>query len=265
MDFIQIGNLRVSRVILGSNPFGGFSHQGPGRDDEMLHYYSAARIKEVLRQAERLGINTIMARADQHMIRLLMEYRDEGGCLQWIAQTCPELGTIEQGIHKALPWGARGCYIHGGVMDFLYANNKLEAVPAALAKIRRAGIPAGIAAHNPKVLAWAEDNLDVDFYMCSYYNPIPREENPAHVSGSEERYNSGDRDIMAAAIRGLKKPAIHYKVMAAGRDDPEEALAFTARNMRPGDGVCIGIFAKDNLSMLEEDVALLYRYLRAQK
>ncbi len=260
MDFIKIGNLKISRLILGSNPFSGFSHQGPNRDMEMMRYYTCNRIKEVLREAEKIGINTIIGRADHHIMRVLMEYWDEGGNLQWIAQTCPEL-TIEKGIYNAIIGGAKGCFIHGGVMDFLFANNRLEEIPLAIEKIKKAGLIAGVAAHNPEVLLWAEKNLDVDFYMCSYYNPSLRDKDPEHKSNVTERFRKEDRDRMVEVIKILKKPAIHYKIMAAGRNNPEEAISFAAKHMRPQDAVCIGVFIKDKPYILQENLSLLQKYL----
>ena len=56
MEFVHLGNLRVSRFILGSNPFSGFSHQSPEMDRRMMRYYTTQRIKETLREAERLGM-----------------------------------------------------------------------------------------------------------------------------------------------------------------------------------------------------------------
>ncbi len=64
MQTVQLGNVTVSRLILGGNPFGGFSHQNPDRDREMLRYYTTDRIKATMRQAEALGINTFLGRAD---------------------------------------------------------------------------------------------------------------------------------------------------------------------------------------------------------
>jgi len=265
MGFVNIGALRVSRFILGGNPFSGFSHQNPEKDMEMKRYYTCARIKEVLREAEKLGLNTLVARADHHIIRVLLEYRDEGGKLQWIAQTCPELGTMERGINNAIYGGAQGCYIHGGFMDFLFANNRLDEVPLAIEKIKKAGLPAGIAAHNPKVLEWAEKNLNVDFYMCSYYIPTVRDKDPEHKSGMVEIFSDEDRERMVSVIKNLKRPAIHYKVMAAGRKDPEEAIAFVSKHLRPQDAVCIGIYPKDKPYMLQENLSLLQKYLASYK
>lgn len=259
---IRIGQLDISRLIIGGNPFGGFSHQSPEKDLEMRRYYTTGRIKETLRRAEDLGINTHISRADHHMIRLLLEYWDEGGTIQWIGQQCPLIGDINLGVSNSIAGGAKACFLHGGLMDFLLAQNQLDEVPAAIARIRDAGMAAGIAGHNPKVFEWAEDHLDVDFYMCSYYNSAPRDKRAEHVAGMEERFEPEDRDIMVKLIRNLSKPVIHYKVMAAGRNDPEEAFAFVGKHLRPQDGVCVGIYTKDHPRMLEQDVELLEKYVQ---
>ena len=254
---VHIGNMRVSRLILGGNPFSGFSHQSPEMDEEMKHYYTVARIKETYWRAEKLGINTHIGRADRHIIRVLMEYWDEGGTIQWIAQTCPELGDIATGVRNAVRGGAKACFIHGGVMDHLFAQKRMEEVVDAVKMIHDAGMPAGVAAHNPEALEWAEENLDVDFYMCSYYNPTRRDDNPEHISGTKEWFRPEDRERMVRTISKLTKPAIHYKVLAAGRNDPREAFVFAGRHMRPSDAVCVGIFTKYRPDEIEEDVRLI--------
>ena len=109
MQYIQLKHLIVSRFILGSNPFSGFSHQSPETDQDMRHFFTADRIKETLRQAESLGVNTLIARTDFHVMRVLMEYRDEGGGMQWFAQTCPEVGSHEVCILRAENYGAKAC------------------------------------------------------------------------------------------------------------------------------------------------------------
>jgi hypothetical protein len=70
---------------------------------------------------------------------------------------------------------------------------------------------------------------------------------------------------MTELIQGLSKPVIHYKVMAAGRNDPAEALQYVARSMRPTDAVRVGIFTKHKPDMLKEDVTLLERGLARLK
>lgn len=257
MQSVRLGRLNVSRFILGTNPISGFSHQSPEMDDRMRHYFTTAQVKRLFREAESLGVDTVIARCDHYVMRVLMEYWDEGGTLQWIAQTCPELGTMERGIQNAINGGAKACYIHGGVMDNLFAQGKLDEVPTGIRMIRDAGLSAGIAGHNPEVFRWAESELDCEFYMCCYYNPASRDQSPEHKPGVREWFLEKDRQIMGELISGLSRPAIHYKIMAAGRSDPAEAFAFAKKHMRPTDAVCVGIYDQDAPGMLRQNIDLL--------
>jgi len=261
MEYVKLGELTVSRFILGSNPFRGFSHLDPKMDREMMRYFTTQKIKQTLRQAEALGVNTLLARMDHHVLRFLLEYWDEGGKMQWFAQTCPEVGDHQTCVSRAISGGAKACHIHGGVMDFLFAQDRLAEIPPVIQRIRDNGMLAGIAAHHPKVIEWAESNLDVDYYMCSYYNAAHRDERAEYVSGMEEWFVEEDRRIMTGLIQRLSRPAIHYKVMAAGRNDPAEAFRVVAQSMRPSDMVCVGIFSRDHPDMLKQDVELLHEAL----
>jgi hypothetical protein len=130
--------------------------------------------------------------------------------------------------------------------------------------IREKGMLAGIAGHNPKVFEWAEENLDVDYYLCSYYNAAHRDKRAEHVSGMAEWFLEEDRRIMTELIRTLSKPVIHYKVLAAGRNNPKEAFDYAARSMRATDTVCVGVYTKDKPDMLKEDVELFSASLLAR-
>jgi len=253
---IFLGSLPVSRLILGSNPFSGFSHQSPALDSEMMHYYSSQKIKETLALAERFGVTTLIGRADAHMARLLAEYWDEGGKIQWVAQTCTEFGMPLAGALRAIKAGASAVYIHGGQMDFLMHHDMKDEVQSALDAIHAAGLPAGVAAHMHTTQLWSADHFDFEFHMCSYYNPSDRTQFAGHKSGITEVYAAEDRDNMVSAIAQLPKPAIHYKIFAAGRNDPVEAFKFVAKHLRPTDAVCVGVFLKHKPDMLEEDIRL---------
>jgi len=265
MDTIAIKDLRVSRFILGSNPFSGFSHQTPDMDLGMKRYFTTAKIKETMKEAESLGINALIGRTDHHIMRVLLEYWDEGGEVQWFAQTCPEVGSNEACVERAASGGAKACHIHGGVMDFLFARKKLHEVSTVIDLIRQKGMKAGIAGHNPDVFIWAEEYLEVDYYLCSYYNSAHRDERAEHVSGMKEWFLRQDRKIMTNLIQALSRPVIHYKIMAAGRNDPKEAFAFAARSMRPVDAVCVGVYTKNIPDMLQKDVKLLEKYSSGSK
>ena len=263
MLYAQFKDLKVSKFILGSNPFSGFSHQNPETDWAMRHFFSGAKIKEILREAQSLGVNTIIARSDYHVMRLVLEHKDEGGTLQWFAQTCPEVGSHAACISRAASYGAKAVHLHGGVMDYQYAQKKMDDVQPALDLIRQKGMLAGIAAHNYHVIEWAEEHLELDYYLCCYYNPDRRDERAAHDPNAAESYLEEDRKTMTDLIPQLSRPVIHYKILAAGRNDPAAAFTFAASKMRANDAACVGIYPKDKPGMLEEDVRLLEESLLA--
>lgn len=256
MQQVEIGGRKVSRLILGSNPFSGFSHQGVDRDAEMVHYYSVANIKRDFRRAEEAGINTVIARGDHHVLRLMREYWDEGGKIQWFCQTCPEVGPPGRTIANAAKIGAPAVHIHGGYADSHVARGEFQPLVDAVACARDHGLAVGLAGHQVATIRWAADNLDLDYFMTSYYNPIPRTGSGEHKHGAAETYVEEDRAAMTAVIATLPAPAIHYKVMAAGRNDPAEAFAYVAQHLRPGDACCVGVFTADNQDMIAEDAEI---------
>lgn len=262
MQTVQFGNVTISRMILGGNPFSGFSHQNPDRDREMVEWYTTARIKATMHEAESLGINTFLGRADRHVRRTLQEYWHEGGTIQWFAQTAPEFSSLVGNIAGAIGTGAKAVYLHGGQMDFLLAQNQLDVAVEAVQQIKDSGVAVGVAGHNPKVHLWANEHLNLDFHMCSYYNPTPRDRNAEHVHGATEVFDDADRAAMTDIIPQLRAPVIHYKIFAAGRKDPKDAFTFVAQHLRPQDAVCIGVFTKDKADMLAEDVALFESALK---
>ena len=263
MESVKIAELDVSRFILGGNPFSGFSHQTPELDLRMKRWFTTARIKELFHEAERLGITHVISRADHHIMRVLLEYWDEGGTLQWLAQTCPELGPTAQSVRNAVGSGAVGCHVHGGVTDHLLAEGRLAEVQADIDRLREAGLAAGMAGHNPAVFEFANEHLDVDYYMCCHYNPTDRSRDPEHKHGAREKFRDEDRRRMLEVIAGLSKPVIHYKVLGAGRNDPAEAFHVTAEGMRPGDAVCVGIYTEEMTDQLARDVELFTAALNA--
>ena len=261
---VRLGQVVVSRFILGANPFGGYSHHTVQRDAEMLDWYTMERVKECYRLAEQAGVTAHVGRADNFIIRALREHWNEGGNLIWIAQQCPGVGTLMHGVNNAIRGKARACFIHGGEMDHRVARRETREIFDAIRAIKDAGMAAGVAGHRPDTLKWAAEHLELDFFMASYYNPSDRTKRPDRDYNIPEYYGPEDRDAMCDLIQQLPAPAIHYKVLAAGRNRPHEAFEYVAEAYRPGDAVCVGIFTKDNPHMIQEDVDLLEAALAAR-
>ena len=84
---VDFCGLEVTRLVIGANPFGGFSHQNKHRDREMLSYSTVERIKETWARAEAAGINTMVTNnTSSHVVQAVDEYLRERGGLQWIAK-----------------------------------------------------------------------------------------------------------------------------------------------------------------------------------
>jgi hypothetical protein len=259
MKTVKLGSVAVTRMVIGGNPFSGFSHQSRERDQEMMRYYSVARIKEALHKAEEAGINAFFGRTDRHVRRMLMEYWDEGGQIQWFGQTASEYDDQLAAIRTAAAAGAVGVYVHGGIVDYWYAQGKYELLEAALETMRECGIAAGFAGHSVEAHRWIRDHLEPDFQMCCYYDPSSRASNPHHVHGKEEKWDPAHRDRMVALVETIPWPVAHYKIFAGGNIPIRDGWTFAAEHIRPHDLVCIGHYLGDNPDMIAENVGMFER------
>ena len=229
----------------------------------MVDWYTDERIVETLFQAESLGLNACILRGDEHITRVLWLYWNQGGTMRWIAQSNSRAATSVHGAQYCIDNGASACFLHGGEMDHYVAQGRHDAICAFVETVKAAGLPVGAAGHMPRDFVWAEESLQLDFYMVCYYNPSRRDDVPHHDPSAAEQYLVADRDERVALIQRLSKPVIHYKIMAAGRTDPEEAIAFAAKHMRVTDAICVGVHTKDKADMIATDVALLLESLQA--
>ncbi len=263
MRIVKIGNVKVSGLCIGGNPFSGFSHQTQERSNEMTAFYTPERIKGTLHKAETAGINTLFARTDDHIMGIIKDYWDEGGTIQWFAQVCTESNDPDawrKWLKASVKLGACGAYIHGGVVDSWYANGLFDNFREALDMMRDANVSAGFAGHQPEAHEWIRDNLEVDFQMCCHYNPTDRSKNPHH-NNQGEKWDDDDRKLMLDVISTIQKPVAHYKVFAGGNKPIIEAFEVMGKSMRDNDVACVGFFVKDDPDMIRKDIALFEKYV----
>jgi hypothetical protein len=252
MPLVDFGKHRVSRLIVGGNPVSGNSHVSRSLDAEMADYFSAANVKKLLRDCERGGVNTWQSRGDRFILRMLREYRNEGGTIQWIAQTASELADIPRNIRDCAAAGAIGVYHHGSATDAFWRNAKIDEVLPRLKAMRDAGVRAGVGTHIPEVIDYIESKgWDVDFYMTCLYNLSRTKEEIARLGGDAqgELFWEPDRQQMLARVRQTSKQCLIFKVYAATRrsrsaDDMRAALKQVFESAKPQDAVVIGMFPK---------------------
>jgi len=178
-----------------------------------------------------------------------------------VAQTATDTPDPLMNIPFAKRWGAKAIYLHGGQTEYFLANKQGQKIVEAVKRIRDLGLPGGVAGHRPDDHDWVRDHVDCDFQMCCYYNTGDRSKDPAHHPTYDECFVQADRDRMVETIARLgDRPAVHYKILAAGRTEPEAAFRFAGAAMRPQDVVCVGFYLGDNPNMIAEDAALFNRY-----
>jgi len=250
---IKLGPHRVSRLIVGGNPVSGNSHFSPQLSREMVDYFTAANIKKLLQECEQAGINTWQSRGDKHIMRVLHEYRLEGGRLQWIAQTASELADQPRHVRELAGYKPIGIYHHGSRTDRLWQAGQIEQARELLKVMRDVGVQVGLGTHIPEVIDYAESKAwDVDFYMACVYNLSRSRQEAEHLAGRAvegELFWDPDREKMLERVRKTSKPCLIFKVYAASRKcglaaEMQRALNLVFQYAKPGDAVVIGMFPK---------------------
>jgi len=256
---VDFCGLTVTRLLLGANPFGGFSHQNPARDTEMRSWSTPDRIRETWARSVDAGINTMITNNETpHVIRTVEEYRADGGPLQWIAQVSPtSFPSMEAALDRAVEIGCRALYLHGGLTDHWYSERDAATLRRAVRYGQSLGVPVGVAGHSPDAHLWV-DSLDlVDFHTVCFFNCGSLHD------GRGERFRLVDALAAVECIQRIAKPCIGYKILGAGRIDAAMGFEFAFDHIKPGDVVNVGMHRGDRDDMVEANAAIVRGLLAA--
>lgn len=250
---VDFCGLKVTRLILGANPFGGYSHQNPTRDQQMREYHTVERIKETWARAEAAGINTMVTNNETpHVLQAVREYLRGGGVLQWIAQVNSRAKPdVTEAVKEAVEIGCKAIYFHGAQVEEFYSRRDSEGLRHWCKVARSFGIPVGVAGHAPEVHLWVNSLDIVDFHAVCFFNC-----GSLH-SGKGHKFRLCDVVPAAAATRAIAKPCIAYKIMGAGRIEPQMAFEYAFENIKPTDVVNVGMHRGDKDDMVAENAALV--------
>jgi hypothetical protein len=271
MPTVRFGNHTLSRLIVGGNPVSGNSHLNAAVNREMIDYFTAQNVKKLLANCEHCGITAWQSRGDRHILRLLHEYRQEGGRLDWIAQTASELGNLPAHIRNiAALEEPIAIYNHGANTDNLWQSGRIETVREQCKVIRDTGALVGVGTHIPQVVEYVDEKgWEVDFFMTCLYNLSRTREDASRIAGkqvADELFWDADREEMLNRVRGTSKPCLIFKVYAATRKcgSPEQmldAMKLVFRYAKPTDAVVIGMFPKYK-EQVDENRRLLIEAIR---
>jgi hypothetical protein len=243
---MKFGNTEISRLVLGTNPFYGFSHYSPNLDFMMRQWYTPEKICETIRRCTTYGINAFNYVNWRHTHNDMRKYYEEGGKINLIAQIIGDPEPTWKEFHPL------AMYNQGEEVDKAFIAGKMETVKDWCKKARDVGTIVGVGTHKPEVIAYIEERgWDVDFYAGSVYHRTRTMDDWKKMLNGEvqelpqETYLQSDPGRMYGVMRQTKKPCFAFKVLAAGRvrdDGVEKAFRTAFENLKPVDGIFVGMW-----------------------
>jgi uncharacterized membrane protein YphA (DoxX/SURF4 family) len=246
----KIGNFELSRLVMGGNLIGGWSH---ARDliyvDKLIKmYHTDEKVMLTLQLAEKCGINTIISNPAQ--CRIVSKYRHEtGGKMQFISD-CGVGKNFIEGIEASVKGGAHALYSHGGKSDFRVYNNDpifFDELVKGLELIRSYGKPAGIGAHRIETIkACVEHGIKPDFWVKTLHThdywsaQVDLEKKDVPETGWKDNNFCAKPQETIDFMSQLEQPWIAFKTLAAGALKPEKGFRYAFDN--GADFVCVGMY-----------------------
>lgn len=260
-------SVEISRMVLGVNPFCGYSHYNNNYSGVMRDWYTPDRVCEVMHQATRFGINAFnyvgLARMPQDWLR----FRAEGGQMHLIMQVLHDNAVTREQAETLKPLAM---FRQGEVVDRAFQQGKMNDVREWCKMVRDLGITVGVGTHKPEVISQVEEEgWDVDFYAGCVYNRTRTQEEWKKILNGEitemphEIYLQSDPARMYGVMRQTRKPCFAFKILAAGRVDDggvEQAFRTAFSSIKPNDGVLVGMFPRGK-DEVRENAEIVHRIL----
>ena len=145
----KIGDLTISRLILGGNLIGGYAHS---RDliyvsDLIKAYHTEQKCVETFLLAEECGINAFLGDWNQgKMMENYWKWTD--GKIQLISQCTDDLEVVK----RTIDCGSVAVYPQGETCDRLVREGNFDRIEKIVDMIRDAKLPVGIGAHRDETL-----------------------------------------------------------------------------------------------------------------
>jgi len=252
----KIGELKISRLILGGNLISGWAH---ARDLIYVSrlfkaYNTEEKIFETLALAEEQGINAIVIDCSQ--IDVINKYKKEtGGKIQAIASVKPRDENPKANIDEVIDKGAATIYLHGAVCDFSVQKGRIDVLEKALEHIKKNKVLAGVGCHSLFVpIEFEEAGIKLDYYVKTlhhdkYWSAHPRE-NRKPFSVDDQQYDDHNEfhdnifclnpEETIEFMKGVKVPWISFKTLAAGAIGPGDGFKYAFEN--GADFITVGMF-----------------------
>lgn len=237
-----VGGVSVSRMIIGTNWFLGFSHTTAAKDEYIkTHIQHRDKIADILEVYLKSGVDTIMGLIQRPALHEGIQEAQQRTGKKLIVVSTPGIpvnpdtpkkgfgGEAEQIFDEEKRLGATFCFPHQGTTDALVdrCTRTIRHMDQLSKMVRDRGMIPGLSTHMPESIIYADESgADVETYICLY--------------NSMGFLMQVEVDWIQRVILGAKKPVMTIKPMAAGQLRPFQAFNFVWNTLRPQDMVTVG-------------------------
>ena len=258
-----VGGVSLSRMIIGTNWFMGYSHTTEAKDRYINEHLKKPKVMaDTLEVFMKAGVDTIMGQIQSPPLRdAIEEAQQRTGQKMIIVSTpgfpvkpeTPEKGFSEAELDKVCAedarLGATFCMPHQSTTDALLdrCSRKIRKMDQICAAIRRHGMIPGLSTHMPESVTYADESgLDVETYIQIY--------------NSMGFLMQIEVDWIQRVILNAKKPVMTIKPFAAGQIRPLQGLTFVWNSIRPIDMVTVGTMSpREAAEVVEMSMGILER------
>ncbi len=243
----DVGGVSVSRLIIGTNWFLGFSHCTAAKDKWIRSTMDRGRIADVIEVFLETGVDTIMGMMTRPLLReAVAEAQDRTGKKLILVSTpgfpvgakTPaegfDLDEVRKVLDEEAEIGSTFILPHQSTTDALVdkCTREIRHMDTLCALIRERGMIPGLSTHMPEAVVFADETgLDVETYIQIY-----------NAMGFLMQI---EVDWIARLIHAAEKPVMTIKPMAAGQIRPFQAFNFVWSTIRKHDMVTVGTTTPD--------------------
>lgn len=237
-----VGGVSVSRLIIGSNWFMGYSHTTAAKDTFIKSHMDRNKIADVIEVFFRNGVDAIMGPSWLPLLRESIQEAEDRTGVKAIVIATPIIptsprtpvdgfdpGEVERVLDEVATFNPTFCMPHQATTDAMVdrCTRTIRQMDAVCRLIRERGMIPGLSTHMPETIIYADETgLDVETYIAIY-----------NAMGFLMQL---EVDWVARIIQNARKPVMTIKPMASGQLRPFQALTFVWNTIRPQDMVTAG-------------------------
>lgn len=238
-----VGGLSVSRMIIGTNWFLGWSHTTGAKDRYIReNVKNPEKIAEIMEVFVNSGVDTVMGNIQVPELHQAIDIVQQRTGKEIIMISTPglpatietaakgfDVGEVEQVLDLEAKLGAKICMPHTSTTDIMVDKcaREVRHMEPVLKMIRDRGMIPGFSTHVPETIIYADEHdMDVQSYV-SIFNAM------GFLMQLEV-------DWTQQIIHNAKKPVMTIKPMAAGHIRPLQAFTFVWNAIRDQDMVTVG-------------------------